>query len=378
MRKSDLLILPVLGLMVAAGGCKNRSGSGSGSTGGGATGGGGTVTLTFAGPIEATPTQGDEVAISWAIATNSANDAPSSMRYSVYRGTQRDMSDEQLILDQAAQNALLDSGLLDDITYYYRVVAFDPAGNRSEDTGLVSAHLPRIPLPPIDYGTEVGPLWSTVVARDGKTVCIDCHNDAQPYGFLSLESWERLMIGRGTPEKPDGFIYEGDAKRTGAEFLKLYFDEENPVQAHRAWRFKREFFLPEVELWIDEGALEVPDTTRPTFDFADLQNKARYSATDNGDGTVYVNFPHAYDPESEPIRDRLDDHLEYHVYGGPDSASIDFRNPVAIVNRYFFDKELETYGVRFPWAFETGVFVVRAYDYTGNATLNEREVSLID
>jgi len=378
MRKTDLLILPVLGLIVAAGGCKNRSGSGSGSTGGGATGGGGTVTLTFAGPIEATPTQGDEIAISWAIATNSANDAPNSMRYSVYRGTQRDMADEQLVLDQAAQNALLDSGLLDDITYYYRVVAFDPAGNRSEDTGLVSAHLPRIPLPPIDYGTEVGPLWSTVVARDGQTVCIDCHHDNQPYGFLSLESWERLMIGRGTPEKPDGFVYEGDSKRTGAEFLALYFDEENPVAEHRAWRFKREFFLPEVELWIDEGALEVPDTTRPSFDFLDLQNKARYSATDNGDGTVFVNFPHAYDPESEPIRDRLDDHLEYHVYGGPDSASIDFRNPVAIVNRYFFDKELETYGVRFPWAFETGVFVVRAYDYTGNATLNEREVSLID
>ena len=374
MRRTDLMILPVLGLMLAAGGCKNRSGSGSGSgsTGGGSTGG--SVTLSFAGPLDAAPSQGDEVAVSWAIATNTANDPPGSMRYSVYRATKPDMSDEQLVLDRAAQHALLDGGLLDDVTYYYRVVAFDPAGNQSEDTGLVSAHLPRIPLPPIDYGTEVGPLWSTVPARDGKTVCIDCHHDQQPYGFLSLESWERVMIGRGTPEKPDGFIVEGNAKRTGAAFLELYFNEQNPVQAHRAWRFKREFFLPEVANWVDEGALPVPDTTRPSFDFDDLQNRARYSATNNGDGTAYVNFPHARDPESVPIREKLDDHLEYHVYGGPDSASIDFRNPVAVVKRYFFDKESTTYGVRFPWPHETGAFVVRAYDYTGNASLHEREV----
>ena len=41
-------------------------------------------------------------------------------------------------------------------------------------------------------------------------------------------------------------------------------------------------------------------------------------------------------------------------------------------------KTENNYGVRFPWAFETGVFVVRAYDYTRNASLNEREVSLAD
>lgn len=379
MRRFDPLILAVLGLALASSGCKNRSGSsGSGSTGGGATGGGGAVTLSFAGPIEAAPSAGDTVEVRWAIATNSAGDSPSSMLYSVYRSTQRDLSDESLVTDRVAQNSLLDTGLLDDISYYYRVVAHDPAGNSSDGSGLVSAHLPAIPPPPIDYDTQVGNLWSSVVARDGKSVCTDCHHDGTNYGFLSLESWERLMIGTGTPEKPDGLIIEGKSKPSGAAFVDAFYNTTNPVPEHGAWRFKREFYLPEVQIWIDEGARPVPDVSRPAFDFLDMQNQARYSVTDNGDGTVWVNFPHASDPESEPYRGTVNDHLEYHVYAGIDSVSIDWRNPVAVVERYNFKKTENSYGVRFPWAFETGVFVVRAYDYTGNATLNERELILGD
>jgi len=381
MRRLDPLILAVLGLTLALSGCKNRSGSSSGSTGGGASGGsggGGTVRLDFDGPLDAAPSAGDSVEVSWTIATNSIGDPASSMRYTVYRGTQSDMSDEAIVLGPAAQTSMVDTGLLDDVTYFYRVVANDSAGNQSDNDQLVSAHLPAIPPPPIDYDAEVGNLWSSVPARDGTTVCIDCHHDGMGYGFLSLESWERLMIGVGTPSKPNSFVIEGKSKATGAAFVEAYFDANNPVPEHGAWRFKREFFLPEVQLWIDEGARPVPDLTRPAFDFMDLQNQARYSATDNGDGTVWVNFPHASDPDSEPYRGTVNDHLRYHVYGGADSNSIDWRNPVAVVNRYNFKKTESSYGVRFPWAFETGVFVVRAYDYTRNATLNEREVSLSD
>jgi hypothetical protein len=377
MRRLDPLILVVLGLTLASTGCKNRSGSGSGSTGGGATGGG-TVSMSFAGPLDAAPSADDSVALSWAIASNSIGDPASSMRYSVYRGTQRNMSDEALVLAAAAQTSMVDSGLLDDVTYYYRVVAKDAAGNQSDNANLVSAHLPAIPPPPIDYLTEVGNLWSTVLARDGKTVCIDCHHDATAYGFLSLESWERLMIGVGTPSKPNSFITEGKSKASGAAFIEAYLDPNNPVQAHKAWQYKREFFLPEVQIWIDEGARPTPDLSRPVFDFLDLRNQARYSATDNGDGTVWVNFPHATDPESEPYRGPINDHLEYQIFGGVDSISIDWRNPVAKVRRFNFPKTESSYGVRFPWAFETGVFVVRAFDYTRNASLNEREVSLAD
>jgi hypothetical protein len=381
MRRFDPLILAVLGLTLALSGCKNRSGSGSGSTGGGASGGGGgsgggTVTMSFDGPIDAAPSAGDSIAVSWSIASNSIGDPASSMRYSVYRGTQRDMSDEALVLATTAQTSMVDSGLLDDVTYYYRVVAVDAAGNQSDNSDLVSAYLPAIPPPPIEYIVEVGPLWSTVTARDGKSVCTDCHHDGMPYGFLSLESWERLMIGVGTPNKPNSFIIEGNSKATGAAFVEAYFDPENPVPEHNAWRFKREFFLPEVQMWIDEGAHRAPDLTRPEFDFMDLRNQARYSATNNGDGTVWVNFPHASDPDSEPYRGTVNDHLEYRIYGGTESISIDWRNPVAIVKRYNFEKTENSYAVRFPWAFETGVFVVRAYDYTRNASLNEREVSL--
>jgi hypothetical protein len=383
MRRFEPLILVVLGLTLASSGCMNRSGPGSGSSGGGATGGGGgggggSVTMSFGGPLDAAPSAGDSIALSWSIATNSIGDPISTMRYSVYRGTQRDMADEALVLGTTAQTSMIDSGLLDDVTYYYRVLANDAAGNQSDNDDLVSAHLPTIPPPPIEYVVEVGNLWSSVTARDGKSVCTDCHHDGMAYGFLSLESWERLMIGVGTPTKPNSFIIEGKSKATGAAFVEAYFDPNNPVPEHNAWRLKREFFLPEVQLWIDEGARPAPDLSRPVFDFMDLQNQARYSASENGDGTVWVNFPHASDPDSEPYRGTVNDHLEYHVYGGVNSILIDWRNPVAVVNRYNFKKTETSYGVRFPWAFETGVFVVRAYDYTRNASLNEREVSLAD
>ena len=76
MRRFDPLILAVLGLTLALSGSKNRSGSGSGSTGGGASGGGGgsgggTVTMSFDGPIDAAPSAGDSIAVSWSIASNS-------------------------------------------------------------------------------------------------------------------------------------------------------------------------------------------------------------------------------------------------------------------------------------------------------------------
>lgn len=377
MRRMDLRILAVLWLFVAAGGCKNQSGSGSagsGSTGGGSTGG--SVTLTFPGALDARPTGDDTVRVEWSVATNSAGDPASAMRYSVYRATTRDLSDEVLIVDRGTGNSLDDAGLIDDITYFYRIEAHDPAGNTESAATAVSAHLPWLPPTPIDYATQVEPLWFTVVASDGKTVCVDCHDASQPYGFLSLATWERVIIGTGTPDKPDGLIIEGDGERSAQQFEDAYFGPNAPRE-HWGWRFRREFFLPETAMWINEGALSEPDLSRPEFDFVDMQNKARYSATDNGDGTVFVNFPHAWDPESQPLR-KLADHLKYHVYGGPDSNSIDWRNPVAVLDRYQFPWEEQTAGVLFDWAYPTGVFVVRAYDYTRNASLNEREVSLDD
>ena len=63
----------------------------------------------------------------------------------------------------------------------------------------------------------------------------------------------------------------------------------------------------------------LPISHDPSLTLWTCANQARYSATDNGDGTVWVNFPHASDPDSEPFRGTVNDHLEYHVYGGTDS-----------------------------------------------------------
>lgn len=373
--------LPVAGLVVLGFACSNHSGSGngSGSAGSGANGGG-SVTLTFAGPIGAAPSAHDAVRVHWQVAENSLGDPASSMRYTVLRGTSLAMTDAVEVASLAGGESFEDTGLLDDITYFYRVVAADDRGNEVSSEELVSAHLPRIPPPPIDYQSEIDPLWATALGRDGQTACIDCHFDGAQtgYGFLSLSSWERLMIGTGSPGKPNSFVVEGESKATAKEFLARFEAATPQAPEHRLWKFSADLFLPEVRHWLDEGAHSSPDLSRPTFDFFDLQNQARYSVTEHGDGTVTVNFPHAEDPESEPYRGTINDHLEYRVYGGRNSNSIDWRNPVAVLERYNFPKSDPSYGLRFDWALPTGTFVVRAVDYTGNVTLDERELVIGD
>jgi len=370
------------------GGCKNNSGPDSGSAGGGASGGGGngggsgggtTLELSFAGPIEAAPVAAVDALVTWPAASNNVGDPSSAMRYSVYRATDIDFSDEVQLLDQSSELSLLDVGLVDDVTYYYRVVAHDPSGLTVEDTEPVSTHIPLIPGPPIDYNSIVAPVWSTVPGRDGMTVCTDCHfdNGQANYGTLSLQSWERLLIGVGTPEKPDSLITEGEPRETGGDFIEAFYADNSALAAHRMWEFKREFFMPEVADWVRQGAMEFPDLARPAFDFDSLQNQSRYSVADNGDGSLFVTFPHAQDPESEPYRGTTNDHLEYRIFAGETSNTIDWRNPVAVVERYNFPKLDESYSVRVDWPWDTGVFVVRAWDYTGNVTLNERELEFI-
>lgn len=366
-------------------GCTNNSGPGSGSAGGGASGGGSgggggsQVVLSFAGPSSAAPIADNDVLITWPSASNSEGDPPSSMRYSLFRATDMDFSDEVQIADRSSALSLIDAGLTDDVTYYYRAIAYGPTGLAVEDTEPVSTHIPLIPRTPVDYNTVVAPVWSTVPGRDGVTVCTDCHFDGgQPnYGTLSLESWERLVIGVGTPEKPDSVLVEGEPRESGNAFIEAFYADNSALPAHQMWEFKREFFMPEVAYWVSEGGMEFPDLARPAFDFDSLQNQSRYAVTDNGDGSLNVTFPHANDPESEPYRGTVNDHLEYRIFAGETSNTIDWRNPVDTVARYNFPKTDQTFSVRLDWPWETGVFVVRAWDYAGNVTLNERELHFV-
>jgi hypothetical protein len=371
-------------LLVLGFACKNSSGgsssggaSGGGSGGGGGGGGGGsTPEIFFDGPLEATPESPTSISVQWVDATNSAGDPPSSMQYDLYRSTTSELADEQLVVAAVSGlTSFIDQSLLDDVTYFYRVVARDASGLESTDAGLVSSHLPKIPETPLDYQTDVAPLWSTIPANDGVSFCTDCHVDTgSVYGTLSLESWERLMIGVGTPTKPDTVIVVGNSKATAANTADKFYFWKSALPAHNMWFYKRELFVDALGRWVDEGATEVPDVSLPQFDFDDLRNQSRYSVVDNGDGTVSVTFPHALDPESEPFRGTVNDHLEYRVFGGIDSLSIDWRTPVAQVERYIFEKSEDFYSIRFDWSWDSGAFVVRARDYARNESLNEVEL----
>jgi hypothetical protein len=373
-----LLTLFSSSLLVLGLACKNsNSGASSGGASGGGSGGGTTPPeIYFDGPTDAAPVSSTSVSIVWGDATNSAGDPPSSMQYDVFRGTSVNMTDEVLVVAGAPSlTSFVDEGLLDDVTYFYRVVARDASGLEAQASNLVSSHLPGIPPTPLDYQTDIEPIWSTIEGSDGVTFCTDCHVDTGTvYGTLSLQSWERLMIGVGTPAKPDTVIVVGDDIATGVNLEEKFYFWEASQAAHNMWSFKRELFLDTLRRWVNEGASEVPDVSLPVFDFEDTRNQSRYSVTNNGDGTVTVTFPHAADPDSEPYRGPENDHLEYRVYGGVDSLNMNWRTPVAIVKRYHFKKTEDFYSISFDWAWDSGVFVVRARDFARNEAINEREL----
>ena len=129
--------------------------------------------------------------------------------------------------------------------------------------------------------------------------------------------------------------------------------------------------------WIDEGATETPDTTPPTFDPAELANPDLHSVEILDSDSVRVAFPHAMDPESMPyVANMPGDHLEYRIYGGMDSNSIDWDNPLRVINRLYFPLWKDSFEANVDWVHDYGVFVVRAVDLIGNQSLAEFELSV--
>ena len=348
-------------------GGSNWGGPGAGGGGGGGT----TPSLTFDGPISADPASPTSVAVQWhAAAVNTSS--PEPVLYDVFRADAVDMLSETLVatIDSGA-TSWVDSGLTDGQTYFYRVLA-RTTDLASDNADVVSAHLPQIPAAGMDYETSIAPLWS-MLDHSGTYTCLDCHDGTT--AKLDLTSWEGLVIGVGNADYPNSFVIPAQGRMSFNEGISRILSYPTALPYHRKWRYNQPVFDTNLVQWINEGAQAEPDVTPPTFNAADFSDPEKFSIEIFNDERFKLRFPHASDPESVPyINNTPGDHLEYRIYGGMDSNSIDWENPLRTVRRMYFPHWKPKYEISVLWPHDHGVFVVRAVDFLGNQSLEEAEL----
>jgi hypothetical protein len=143
-----------------------------------------------------------------------------------------------------------------------------------------------------------------------------------------------------------------------------YHNKDNELQAIGA----------KLKSWADEGGLEAPDSARPVMDFTDVHNVNYEASYDLVADEVTITTFHGSDPESQLAHLGVDS-LAYRVYGGLTSNTIDWDTPLVETDRNIYSTSSDVV-ITFDYSASTGVFVVRAFDYEGNETLNERELEV--
>lgn len=344
--------------------------SASRTTTGPASGGG--VLPTFSGVGSASALSPTEILVSWPDAIGGASNSSATMKYRVYRALDAlsvQLSSALVHETKAGVTTFVDTGLPPFSTLYYRVEALDARGNLATSVRVTAARTPSVFAPgTIDYNTEVRPLWDT--ADPGGQTCIGCHDGVNPLGGrFDLSSPEGVLAGVGTLQNPDSFVvpYDGDA--TWNEFVYRFVGR--PVEHGGYFTTPGAIVAMRDPLsgWVYEGALTAPDATPPIFQFDAIENAGKYHGRFVDHQTAEVTFFHAADPESLPLSGLTKGQLEYHVYAGEDSASIDWENPVATVFSPERTPQDDTITVVFPWTASHLCMVVRAMDASGRSVV---------
>lgn len=368
---------------------------GSGGTGSDS-GDSGESILSFLGPTDATPITPELVVVTWLIATNDLGDSPETMTYTLYRGDTKDFevdeasaNDTHNVQGGPTGNPSFSAGVGPNATHFFKVVAQDSRGNSLESVRVVSAHTPALYVAgEKDYVSDVASLAWAVVENGGTNTCLTCHDGSNfPANRLDLSSYDGLMNGIGDVNAPDSFVVAGDGDATWGNF-SIRFSTFALAAEHAPFLDSGPLLKLLLKPWAEEGALELPDTSPPEFN-DEVGNSSLYTATPDWIAeTVAIQFFHASDPESVRygLAPTLNDQLEYRVYGGVDSNSIDWLVPLATLVFPSFDP-ISGASVLFPltddsytaiisWTENTGAFIVRAVDFLGNETVHDRELTI--
>ncbi|MBT4466406.1 MAG: hypothetical protein HOD03_06960, partial [Planctomycetes bacterium] len=126
--------------------------------------------------------------------------------------------------------------------------------------------------------------------------------------------------------------------------------------------------------WAFEGALPELDSTPPVFEFANVNNAGLYYGTFIDFDTVRLYVPHASDPESIPTNGSLAGQIDYVVYAGATSSTIDWDHPVMIKSLRINEAGQSYVSIDFDWVDEDLqlisnelVVIVRPMDAAGRS-----------
>lgn len=367
-------VLSLVALLPVACGPSGPSANTPGGIGAGAnTGSGlGTSDILFPGILAADAINPNEVTVTWTDAVILPNlGGAITMRYQVYRALDAETVQlDSALVSTTAQGvtSFIDTGLPDNTTLFYRVVALDTDERFSLTVAFASARTPAEYGPgSISYATQILPLWSTPTPGNSAANCLSCHT-LPGAGKLDLSTLEGVLAGIGTLQNPNSFVipYQGEA--SWAEFLSRMATlptlfQHLPYITDPAGLAAME---EPIKAWIAEGALATPDSAPPVFEFADEELAGTYFGSFVDFDTVSVTFPHAIDPESLPFNGSLAGQLEYAVYAGVDSNSINWNKPAALLTVDLNQALQPTVSGTFDWTLSDSLIVIiRPLDASG-------------
>jgi hypothetical protein len=244
----------------------------------------------------------------------------------------------------------------------------------------------------MNFNDDVLPLFTSIRNPSDTTQnCLSCHSTGNAAGGgMDLSTLEGILAGMGTPANPNSFIipFLGDDSYT--EFRARFtagtlFDQGSALSNHMDYIVQpdggtteagdgiEDLALP-IRNWAFEGALPMPDSTPPVFEFADVYNAGLYYGNFINFDTVRLYVPHASDPESIPVNGSLAGQIDYVVYAGETSNTIDWNHPVAVKSLTINEAGQSYVSIDFNWVDENGALisnelavVVRPMDAAGRS-----------
>ena len=347
--------------------------------------------ISFAGVTSAAALSPTETLLTWsdAMFVDQPASAP-GMRYVVFRGTTRQetLVDAGIItITDAGALSYVDSGLLDNQTWFYSVVAIDPDNQISNNVQVVTSRTPsEYAAGSMSFYDDVLPLFSNIAnPSNAAENCLSCHSTGQAAGGMDLSTLEGLLAGIGTAGNPDSFIIPFLGDDSWAEFTARFsagsvLDSNTALGAHLNYLLSPDGGTPSVagdgiadlrtpvRNWAFEGAFPIPDSTPPVFEFANVENAGLYYGEYTDFDSVRLYVPHAADPESIPTSGSLAGQIDYVVYAGVDSNSIDWDRPLLIKSLTINEASQPYVRIDFDWTLSNDlVVVVRPMDAAGRS-----------
>jgi hypothetical protein len=359
--------------------------------------------IDFAGITDASAISPNEVLISWGDAMFIGEPASAGgMQYVVFRGLTR-----QMPLQDAGQIAITGQGALtftddfsdlletdarDNTTWYYSVVAIDSDERISNNVQVAIARTPTTYSPgTMSFDNDVLPLFTALKnPADTSQDCLSCHSTGNAAGGMDLSSLEGILAGVGTASNPDSFIIPFLGNASSSELKERFsggsiFNPDSAISKHMPYILQPDGGTPEagdgyedlvlpIRNWSFEGALPELDSTPPVFEFANVNNAGLYYGTFIDFDTVRLYVPHASDPESIPTNGSLAGQIDYVVYAGATSSTIDWDHPVMIKSLRINEAGQSYVSIDFDWVDEDLqlisnelVVIVRPMDAAGRS-----------